>query len=64
MKFALKPIVAATALALCANSLLAYAETEDAPAEVESAATWYNAGQKALQEAKRLHPNMRRAKKM
>lgn len=63
MKFGLKPIVAATALALCAHSMLAVAEVEeDAAAGVESAATWYSAGQKALKEAKRLHPNAHRAR--
>ncbi len=55
MKFELKPIVAATAFALCTHSVLA-------TAEVENAATWYNAGQKALKEAKQLHPNAHRAK--
>jgi len=63
MKFGLKPIVAATAFALCAHSMQAAAEVEeDSAAGVESAATWYKAGQKALREAKQLHPNARRAK--
>ncbi len=69
MKFELKPIVAATAFALCAHSVLAVAEVENATSEVEdavagveNAATWYNAGQKALKEAKQLHPNAHRAK--
>ena len=71
MKFILKPIVAATAFALCAHSLLATADEDkrnarvgedESSAQVESAATWYQAGQQALKEAKRLHPNARRAK--
>lgn len=56
MKLKLKPLVAATAIAIYAHS--AYA----APVEVENAATWYKAGQDALQEAKRQYPNVRRAK--
>ena len=69
MKFVLKPIVAATTFALCANSMLAIADSEkykhrhaevenESGTQAESAATWYQAGQKALREAKRLHPNM------
>ena len=56
MKLKLKPLVAATAIAIYAHS--ACADT----VEVENAATWYKAGQDALQEAKRLYPNVRRAK--
>lgn len=55
MKPVLKPLVAALAVAMCTQTTLAQDGTE-------SAATWYAAGQQALKEAKRLHPDMRRAK--
>lgn len=56
MNHKIKPVVAALALALYAQGTLAAEE------EVENANTWYEAGQQALQEAKRLYPNVRRAK--
>lgn len=54
MNLTMKPVVAALAIALYANGAMA--------TETETAATWYNAGQAALKEAKRLNPNVRRAK--
>ena len=54
MNFAMKPVVAALAIALTSASALAE--------ETESAATWYAAGQQALKEAKALYPGYRRAK--
>ena len=54
MNFAMKPVVAALAIALTTTSALAE--------ETENAATWYAAGQKALKEAKTLYPGFRRAK--
>ncbi|MGE3298330.1 MAG: alkaline phosphatase [Porticoccaceae bacterium] len=55
MKPVLKPLVAALAVAMCTQTALAQDGTE-------TAATWYDAGQQALKEAKRLHHDMRRAK--
>ncbi|MCP5159270.1 MAG: alkaline phosphatase [Gammaproteobacteria bacterium] len=54
MKFAKKSLVAAMAIALSAGVV--------ASAEAEDASTWYDAGQQALKEAKRLNSNERRAK--
>lgn len=54
MKTIAKPLMAALAVALSAQSAFAQ--------ESESAATWYAAGQQALHDAKRLHPIHRRAK--
>ncbi len=62
MKLKLKPIVAVTAMALCVHGVAANAESETGASDVENAATWYKAGQTALREAKRLHPNLRKAK--
>lgn len=56
MKPIAKPLIAALAVALYAPAAFA-TTTED-----ETAGTWYQAGQQALQEAKRLYPNVRRAK--
>jgi alkaline phosphatase len=53
MNFAMKPVVATVAIALYATGAMA---------EAENAATWYNAGQAALKEAKRLNPNEHRAR--
>lgn len=54
MNLTLKPVVAALAIALYAAGAMA--------AETETAATWYQAGQAALKEAKKLNPNEHRAK--
>lgn len=54
IQFAIRPVAAALVVAFYMNAALA--------AETETAATWYEAGQAALKEAKRLHPNERRAK--
>jgi alkaline phosphatase len=55
MKHVLKLVVAALAVAMYVPTVLAQEGTE-------TAATWYDAGQQALREAKRLFPNPRRAK--
>jgi alkaline phosphatase len=57
MKFNIKPLLLAMTLALSGQMTAANADSSE-----ESAATWYAAGQQALEEAKRLNPEFRHAK--